>query len=324
MKRKISIILLSALVCATGWSQAKKPTIMVVPSDAWCKANKCVITTVSGGDTIVSPDYQKALQSSSDMRSVISAMGDIMAKNDFPIQSLEQELKRIQNEDAEMSVMTGKNSSASIVETPVERLRRTAKADIILDMDYTVKKTGARRQVSFNLQAIDAYSSKIISGNTGIGTDANVPMAALLNEAVLSFKDNFLSGLQHYFDDMFANGREITVTLMRYDSGSPVDFQTEFTYYGQDAELNEIIQTWMDDNAVNGRYSVSTNSANFMRFTQVRIPLYGQNLNGKDVAIDASGFIKPLAKMLKGEPYNLTVGTTPKGLGEIWLTIGDK
>jgi len=323
MKRVFSIIMLSALVCATGWSQAKKPTIMVVPSDAWCKANKYVITTVSDGDTIVSPDYQKAL-SNSDMRSVISAMADFMAKNDFPIQSLEQELKRIKNETAEMSVMSGKNSGASVVETPVERLRRTAKADIILDMDYTVKKTGARRQVSFNLQAIDAYSSKIISGNTGIGTDADVPMAALLNEAVLSFKDNFLSGLQHYFDDMFANGREITVTLVRYDTGSKVDFQTEYTYYGQDAELNEIIQTWMDDNAVNGRYTVSTNSANMMRFTQVRIPLYGQNLHGKDVAIDASGFIKPLVKMLKGDPYKLTVGTSPKGLGEIWLTIGDK
>jgi len=276
------------------------------------------------GDTIVSPDYWKAMQSDSDMRSVISAMADIMAKNDFPIQSLEQELKRLRNEDAEMSVMAGKNSGASIVETPAEKLRRTAKADIILDMDYTVKKTGPRKQVSFNLQAIDAYSSKIISGNTGIGTDANLPMAALLNEAVLSFKDNFLSGLQHYFDDMFVNGREITVALLRYDSGSPVDFQTEFIYNSQDAELNEIIQAWMDDNAVKGRYTLSTNSANMMRFTQVRIPLYGQNLNGKDVAIDASGFVKPLVKMLKGEPYQLEVGTVTKGLGEIWLTIGDK
>lgn len=312
------------LACSVaGWSQAKKPTIMVVPSDAFCERMGYVQTVNTTGQTVTSPDYARALKENSDIRTLVSAMGDFMAKNDFPIQSLEQELKRLQTEDAEMAMMTGKNTGADIDETPLERLRRSAKADIILDLDYEIHRVGPKKQVSFNLQAVDAYSSKIISGNTGVSSDANVPMTTLLEECVLSFKDNFLSGLQHYFDDLFANGREISVRLLRYAS-CPVDFEEEYEVNGEEYELAEIIEAWMADNTVEGRFTTAAKSANNIRFTQVRIPLYAKNMNGRDVAIDAEAFARPLVRMLKKKPYNLTVGSAPRGLGEVWITIGDK
>lgn len=306
-----------------GWSQAKKPTIMVVPSDAFCERNGYTYRINNTGLVTNAPDYARAMREDSDIRTLVSAMGDFMAKNDFPIQSLEQELKRLQTEDAELMLMTGKSSGASIEETPVERLRRTAKADIILDLDYEIHRNGPKKQISFNLQAIDAYSSKIISGNTGVSSDANVPMTTLLEECVLSFKDNFLSGLQHHFDDLFANGREISVTLLRYDN-CPVDFEDEFEVNGDEYELAEIIEAWFADNCVEGRFSIQSKSASMLRFNQVRIPLYSQNMNGRDVAIDAEGFVRPLVRLLKKKPYNLTVGSTPRGLGDVWITIGDK
>lgn len=321
--KKFSLIAALLLACSVaGWSQAKKPTIMVVPSDAFCERNGFVQQVNTTGAVNTAPDYARAMKENSDIRTLVSAMGDFMAKNDFPIQSLEQELKRLQTEDAEMAMMTGK-SGGEIDETPLERLRRSAKADIILDLDYEIHRNGPRKQVSFNLQAIDAYSSKLISGNTGVSSDANVPMTTLLEECVLSFKDNFLSGLQHYFDDLFANGREISVTLLRYDN-CPIDFEEEFEVNGEDYELAEIIEAWMADNTVNGRYTTAAKSANRMRFNQVRIPLYAQNMNGRDVAIDAEAFVKPLVRMLKKKPYNLTVGSSPRGLGDVWITIGDK
>lgn len=306
-----------------GWSQAKKPTIMVVPADAFCERYGYVQQINTTGAVTSSPDYARAMKENADIRTLVSAMADFMAKNDFPIQSLEQELKRLQTEDAELAMMTGKSTGGEIEETPLERLRRSAKADIILDLDYEIHRVGPQKQVSFNLQAIDAYSSKVISGNTGVSTAANVPMTSLLEECVLSFKDNFLSGLQHYFDDLFANGREITVTLLRYDS-CPVDFEEEFEVNGEDYELAEIIEAWFADNTVEGRFTTQAKSANRMRFNQVRIPLYGKNMNGKDVAIDAEAFVKPLVRMLKKKPYNLVVGSAPRGLGDVWITIGDK
>lgn len=323
MKKSIVIAALLLAFQFVGWSQAKKPTIMVVPADAFCERYGYVQQANAMGQTVSSPDYARAMKENADIRTLVAAMADFMAKNDFPIQSLEQELKRLQTEDAELAMMTGKNSGAEVDETPLERLRRSAKADIILDLDYEVHRIGPQKQVSFNLQAIDAYSSKIISGNTGVSTAANVPLTSLLEECVLSFKDNFLNGLQHHFDDLFANGREISITLLRYNN-CPVDFEEEYEINGEAYELAEIIEAWMADNTVEGRFTTAAKSANRLRFNQVRIPLYAQNMNGRDVAIDAEAFVKPLVRMLKKAPYKLTVGSAPRGLGDVWITIGDK
>ena len=99
---KKALILAASLLLAcqiTGWSQAKKPVIMVVPSDSWCQRNGFVQTVNQSGTTVTMSDYARAMRENADMRTVVSAMGDFMAKNDFPIQSLEQELKRLQTDD---------------------------------------------------------------------------------------------------------------------------------------------------------------------------------------------------------------------------------
>lgn len=190
MKKIIAITLASLCVFTSAYAQhAKKPTIMVVPSDVWCEKNGYMLEFKDQGSVKKVPDYKKALQNDSNIRTLISAMGEFMAQNDFPTQQLEQELKRLENENAEMSVTTGNQTGAMLAESPVEAIRRTAKADIILDLDYNVSRLGPKTQVSFNLQALDAYSSKIISGNTGVSTPASssTALTTLLNEVVLNF-----------------------------------------------------------------------------------------------------------------------------------------
>ena len=323
------IFLLLAVLCSFNiatYGQAKKPVIMVVPSDAWCHRNGYVMEFDNMGTKTSIPDYDRAFLENSEVKVMVSAMADIMAKEDFPIQSLEQELKRLKNESAEMSLMMGKNEGGMIVETPIERLRRSAKADIILSLDYTIKKVGPRKQIEFTLDALDAYTSKIISGNAGTSSEVSSTASntTVLQESVLSFKDNLIDGLQRHFADLFDHGREITVTLFRYDT-CPIDFQEEFEINGDYFELGAIIDAWFSDKAVEGRYSMDSSSANRMRFTQVRIPIYSVNpINGKQTAMDAAAFGRTLANFLKRDPYNLVVGVTPKGLGEVWLTIGDK
>ena len=321
MKKSLAVAALLLAFQFIGWSQAKKPTIMVVPADAFCERNGYVQKVNTQGTVNSLSDYSSALKGDENMRTLVSAMADFMAKNDFPIQSLEQELKRIQNEDAEMAMMTGR-SGGEIEETPLERLRRTARPDIILDLDYKIERVGPQKQVSFNLQAIDAYSSKIISGNTGVSSAANVPITSLLEECVLSFKDNFLNGLQHYFDDLFANGREISITILRYDN-CPFYFDDDIEIDGDEYPFEEWVEEWLDDNTVNGRFTTAASSGNRLRFNQVRIPLYAQNRRGRDVAIDAQDYVRPLVNEIK-KKFGVTVGASPRGLGEVWITVGDK
>src|ERR1035437_5483288 len=109
------------------------------------------------------PDYKKALQTDPDLRLVITKMGQIMADRGFPLKDLEQEMKNIEQEGAEMAMLTSK-SGAGIVESPIDRLKRTAKADIILDLDFTIKKSGPQMYISFNLKGLDAYSAKQVAG----------------------------------------------------------------------------------------------------------------------------------------------------------------
>ena len=286
------------------FGQAKKPTIMVVPSDSWCVRNGFTKEFDNMGTVVTVPDYEAAFLHNSDIRVMVSAMADFMAKEEFPIVSLEQELNRLKNESAEMAMMQGK-SGGTVNETPIERLRRTAKADIILNLDYTIKQTGPKRQVEFNLQAIDAYSSKIISGNTGVSSviSSSDPTTSVLEECVASFKDNFLLGLMNYFNELFTIGREISITIFVYDN-APYDLEEEFEINDYYAELADIIDAWVGDNAVEGRFTLDSKSANRMRFTQVRIPLTAVNpVNGKERAIDANGFVAGLVGSVIGNYF---------------------
>ncbi|MFI3296838.1 MAG: DUF6175 family protein [bacterium] len=294
-----------------------------MPSDIWCIQNGYIVGTDDTGRQI--PDYQKALQNNSEMRALISTMGGIMAGRDFPMKSLEAELKKLIQDDAMLDAMAmDQGDMRFIKESNVDKLLKSAKADIIVDIAFEYK-SGMRSQVVFNVQALDAYTSKIISGNTGASTaSSSASLDILLKESVESYIDQFSYDLQHHFDDLFANGREVKVTMMRWED-SDVDFETLFDYNGQEAELADIIEVWMAEKCVEGRYSVEQRTANMIRFEQVRIPLYSTNIAGREVAIDAAAWLRPLSTELRKEQYgNITTQILTKGLGEVWLIIGEK
>ncbi len=206
----------------------------------------------------------------------------------------------------------------------VDKLLKSAKADIIVDIAFEVKSS-MRSQVTFNVQALDAYTSKIISGNIGASSiSSTAPLDLLLKESVESYIDQFTDDLQSHFDDLFINGREVRVAMMRWDD-SYVDFETYFDYNGQEAELADIIEVWMAEKTVEGRYSVEQRSPNMLRFEQVRIPMYSKNIAGREVAIDAAAWIRPLSAELRKERYgSIPTQVMTKGLGEVWIIIGQK
>jgi len=321
MKKIVSLFALTAIAVA-AFGQAKKPTIMVVPSDRYCISHGYSLTFDNQGTQVTLPDYTKAMQNDAELRLVISKMSGIMADREFPLKDLEQELKNIANEAAESSVMTGKDGGG-IVESPIDILKRTAKADIIMDLDFTVTQQGPKRSINFILNGLDAYTSKNIASATGAGapsTSASVEL--LLEEAVLSHMDEFNGRLMNHFEDMFANGREVKVMVKLFD-GCPVDLGEEFTYNGNTDELGILIEDWMAENTVNGRYSLSDGTENFQRYEQVRIPLYYER-NGKQRAMDTRTFVNNLRKFLSDSPFMLDSKVYMRGLGEAWIIIGEK
>lgn len=315
LRHLLSIMLLT-LCTASAMGQAKKPTLMVVPSDAWCKEHGFEQTFDNQGTPEQIPDYKAAVSTDKQLNAVISKINILMADRGFPLKDLQQNVKSINNLSAEDRLITSKRSGSAITESPLDRLRRTAKADIILEIDWTVNTLGPKSSITYNLRALDAYSNKQVAGAEGTGTGSfSAELPVLLEEAVQDHMDAFTARLQEHFDDLLENGREVVLDMRIFDS-STVDFEKEYNGY----ELNEVIDNWLADNCVNHRFSKSDATETMILYEQVRIPLYKQN----GMAQDTYGFARDLARFLGAAPYNITVKTINRGLGRCLLVFGEK
>ena len=312
--KRIVIFSLCLLIATVGFSQAKKPTIMVVPSDAWCVKNGFTSTYDNQGKSTTVPDYKKALQNNTDLLLVIAKINELMAARGFPLKNLESSIKTLENQAAEDAMLTSKGG-ADVNESPIDKLKKTAKADIWMQMTWSINAVGPKKSITFNLQGLDAYTDKQVAGASGTGQPSfTAELPVLLEEAVLQHMDNFNVQLQSHFDDMFANGREI---ILRIKTWSSWDKDLESTDFG-DGELSDLIEKWVSQNTVKGRFNTSDATENFMLFEQVRIPLYDAN----NKAVDARGWAKGLQGFLKEK--QIVSKLMMQGLGQAQLVLGEK
>jgi hypothetical protein len=311
---KYLIVSLFALVAVESFAQAKKPIIMVVPSDNWCITNGFFMEFDNQGSKMKICDYKRAVQENTELTLVMNKLGELMAARGFQLKSLEQTLKSIESEAAENAMTTSK-TGAGISESPVDKLKSVAKADIWMQINWKINSFGPKKSVTFDLAGFDAYTDKNVAGASGTGNDLiGAPLPVMLETAVLSHLDNFNGLLQKHFEDMFENGREVTMRIKKFDS---FEGDLESEYEGE--ELGSIIEKWVSDNTVKNRFSTTESSENKMYFEQIRIAL--MDATGK--AQDTRGWAKGLQKFLK-EKYQITAKLTMKGLGQASIVIGEK
>lgn len=322
MKKLFGVLIFSLFTVAV-FAQAKKPTIMVVPSDQYCISRGYKLEFNNMGTTQTLPDYKAAMQNDADLRLVITKMGQIMADRGFPLKDLEMELRNLEREAAEAAMLMSSSSGSEIAESPVDMLKRTAKADIIMDLSFEIKRQGPNKYISFNLRGLDAYTSKQISGAAGAGAPSSAASPELLlEEAVLSHMDGFNAGLQRHFDEMFQIGREVRVNIRRFANWFD-NLETYYTYDGEELELLEHIENWFYDNTVSGRFSLTDASDNQMRFEQVRIPMTITDSRGRERAVDTRRWVSGLSKYLR-DNFQIESKIYMRGLGEAWLIVGEK
>ena len=174
---------------------------------------------------------------------------------------------------------------------------------------------GFEQSVSFDLSGVDTYTSKPMGGSNGTGKPSmTAETAILLKEAVLENFDIFTAGLLAEFEKMFVDGREI---VLRIKTWSSWDNDLESEDFGSD-ELGILIENWVSENTVKGRFNTTDATEKMMLFEQVRIPMYDE----KGKAIDARAWGNNLRKHLK------TLGIESKlmtlGLGQAQLILGEK
>ena len=77
------LIVLLLLFVGITFSQAKKPTLMVVPSDNWCFSNNYYESFNNQGIVKDIPSYRIALQRDTDLDLVITQINGILSQRGF-------------------------------------------------------------------------------------------------------------------------------------------------------------------------------------------------------------------------------------------------
>lgn len=296
-------------------SQTKKPTIMILPSDNWCVQRYFVATFDNQGTGVKVPNYQQAFQEDTELPQVISKVGGVLTGLGYSVKDAEQEIKSLNVKQAEDNVTMSKTSGASLVESPLDILKRRIKSDIVIQIWWKLNREPSGRSASFTLEAFDACTNKRIATSTGTTATSTEPIPIILETAVKDNVQTFDRQMTAWYADQEANGREISLTVRCWDNWDS-DLETE--YDGE--ELTDCIQDWLQQNCVKGAFNLSDGTESFAQFEQVRIPLTDE----KGRAMDARAFATQLRKHLQQPPYDITSKVIIRGLGEAVLILGEK
>lgn len=310
----IAIFAIIAIMPAVSQGPAKKPSLMVVPARTWCQENNFMVEYDNMGQKMLIPDYQKAFDTSNELHLVVAKIGQMMSDRGFDLRLMSSALQSLQNEATEEMMMSSKDGGAGVEESPIDKLRKTAKADIWLEV-YWLKNIGLKTSLTFNLSGVDAYTDEQIANCQGTGQPSytsEVPV--LLEECVTMHLDNFNEQLLNKFNDWFENGRQIKLQIKRW-SDAEYDLESEF----DGEELGFIIEDWVGANTVKGQFTTDNATENMMVFSNVRIPM----VNESGTAIDARRWVRGLTKMLR-DKYGITTKIMTKGLGQATIVIGSK
>lgn len=315
MKRILCGFLLIATTISV-FSQAKTPKLMVIPMDIWCQERGFWDIYEDQGVMRGVANYERAVQDSRELILVISKINSIVKERGYSqLADLAQSIRNNQRRSARNNLTMSKVGNM-LATSALDELNRQVKADIYVEVDWRVNTMGPKNSVTYNLRALDAYTSEPIAGVQGTGAPSFIAeLSSLLEEAVISSMDDFLSQLQNHFDDCIENGRKVTIEIGVFDNASGLDLETE--YNGM--ELREIIEDWMAKYTVHNQFITSESTENILYFEGVRIPLYKEN----GLPQDANGFVNELRKYLR-TTYNIDSKNNSSSLGYAQLIIGEK
>lgn len=306
-----------AALAAAAAMQAAPPTIMVLPDKVWCNSQGYVSQVNANGRNRVVEDFDKAFLDS-ELKNVTTAINGLFQERGFPLKDFAAQSESDDDDDLFDEAFEGAQSGSEVQSNSIDQILQKTKPDIILRVGWDVNKVGFQYNLSYRLEAVDAYSNKAVASVTAetAPTARTTPVSACLKDAAANHMDDFASKLSEHFNDIQANGREIRLLIRIIDNGSGLTFNNE--YGGK--ELGQVIYDWISDNTVNHQFNERTSTRNQLGYDQVRIPL--KDTNGRPM--QAKQFVAQLQRYLASAPYSLSAENASPQLGIGRLMIGEK
>ena len=295
---------------AVDVKQTQKPTMLVLPSDQLMQRFGCIRTEVSLGKQLQVRDYNSYLLTDPDAKFIIASIQSAFIEFGYPLNDLEQTLKSINDQEMVDEVSGIKKDSKTILLT-------NARPDIILELDYDMTTDRSSRDYSksltYTLRAIDAFSNKVVATIQAAGVkNANGNTASMMGEAIQKNSKDFTKQINNHFDDLIANGRDITMRVM-IDANESFTMSDESIYGDTYADF---ILDYMKVNTMMGTYNLQRNTDTEMYFANVRI----KTLNDNGTQYSAYDFARELSKALNKECGVKSKNVT-QGLGDAMIII---
>ena len=243
--------------------QAKKPTLMILPSDNWCTQRYFYTSYNNHGTEVRVVNYRQAFQEDIELPQVISKIGGVLTDMGYSVKDAEQELKNIEVREAENYATVSSTTGAALEETALDVLKRRIKSDVVIQIWW---QTHPDNTVSFTIEAFDAYTSKRVATSTGTTRNKDKNISLALETAVRKNIKDFDKQLCRWFDDQVGNGREIVLTIRCWDNW---EGSLETDYSGE--ELIDCIQNWLRDNTVHSNFNLSDMTDNTALVNKIRI-----------------------------------------------------
>ena len=286
-----------------------RPTIMVLPSDNLLKRYNALSTQNVDGHNVYVRNYNKYLIANADNKAIISAIQDAFVKANYPLQDLEQALKKLNtNEARDLADDLSKDSKTILLSV--------AQPDIIIELDYKSSMdmrapVDKARSISYTINAIDAYSSSVISSVTKTDLKGG-NITAVMNKSIKESMPQLLSDIQKSFSETLKRGRNITIRVA-IATGSNIDLSDESIEGNSYADW---VIDYVKTHTVKGAYKMQNNTSKEMSFVNCRIRL----LNDDGTQYGAYDWAREMSKAMKKE-LGVSCTNQSQGLGEVLITI---
>jgi len=300
--------------------QQALPQIMVIPGDECLRNFDALKTETANGRNYVLRDYQKYMQADDRAKRIISTIQKTFINANFPLTDFEQTLKELDTQEA-TDLADGLEKDAKTL------LLTTAKPDIILELSYASSrdkkhkfsmvghnygnKVAKEKNVSYTLNAIDAYTNKVVATTTASNIKGNSTTEAIQADLKENLK-GMMTDIQKYFSNILTKGREITVRVA-IESGAGFDLSDESV---EGDTYSDYIIDYVKTHTVKGAHRMQRNTDKELYFTNCRIRL----LNEDGTQYGVYDWARDLCKRLRKD-LGLKVSNKSQGLGEILITI---
>lgn len=316
MKKILGLAIFVAVALPTFAQEAAIPTIIVFPSDTWMNDHGYMKTVDNDGETEYIPQYNDAFVQTREMGTVIQVVQKVLEERKFEHEDLLSLLRDMKRERAEEMANAVDGDEAE--KGAMDELMQQARPDIRIDVDYAVSKIGPRKNISYALKSVDAYTSEQVGSVEGTIEMTMDPTDLAMRKAIAGSCDDFCQQIIDYFMDLRNNGRKINV-IFRAAKGSGINFIKD--EIGEDEETyDEFLYAWVKKHAVNSSCKKGRKTANMVEFKAVRIPFF----DSEGEPIEAEDWAKGVRKAFKAETGIKVAKGQGNTLGRVNFLVGQE